>query len=205
MGTNQLTDEESGVGDSGRAAVITKDAYPDRIGESVLIQSKSLKTDDPEYRAVVSDVTQRLEDTKGVTTITSPYGNGENEAPVSDDGHSTLVGFEIKGDTENARAMKIVDHTVLEVNAAQKAHTDFNVEQFGSGSSEEAFKEIFESDLKKATFGSLPITLILLVLAFGTLVAAGIPLLLAITGVMARWASSRRSATCRRSRSPSTT
>ena len=53
-----------------------------------------------------------------------------------------------------------------------------------SGSSEEAFKEIFNSDLQKATFGSLPITLILLVLAFGTLVAAGIPLLLAITGVM---------------------
>ena len=44
--------------------------------------------------------------------------------------------------------------------------------------------EIFESDLKKATFGSLPITLILLVIAFGTLVAAGIPLLLAITGVL---------------------
>ena len=44
--------------------------------------------------------------------------------------------------------------------------------------------EIFKSDLQKATIGSLPITLILLVLAFGTLVAAGIPLLLAITGVM---------------------
>ena len=63
LGTEILTQEESGVGDSGRAAVITKDAYPDRIGEMVLIQSKSLKTGDPEYRAVVADVTQRLEDT----------------------------------------------------------------------------------------------------------------------------------------------
>ena len=44
--------------------------------------------------------------------------------------------------------------------------------------------DIFTSDLQKATTASLPITLILLVLAFGTLVAAGIPLLLAITGVM---------------------
>ena len=184
MGTDILTQEESGVGDSGRAAQITKDAYPDEIGEMVLIQSKSLKTDDPEFRAVVADVTQRLEDTKGVTETTGPYGKGEQRTAISDDGHSTLVNFEIKGDTENARAMKIVDHTVLEVKAAQKAHSDFNVEQFGSGSSEEAFQDIFKSDLQKATFGSLPITLILLVLAFGTLVAAGIPLLLAITGVM---------------------
>ena len=44
--------------------------------------------------------------------------------------------------------------------------------------------KIFSEDLQKATSTSLPITLILLVLAFGTLVAAGIPLLLAITGVL---------------------
>ena len=35
---------------------ITTEAYPDKLGESVLIQSKSLKTDAPEYRAVVADV-----------------------------------------------------------------------------------------------------------------------------------------------------
>ena len=184
LGTETLTAEDSGVGDSGRAAQITKDAYPERIGEMVLIQSKTLKTDDPQYRAVVADVTQRLEDTKGVTEIKGPYGKGEQRTAISDDGHSTLVNFEIKGAIEDVAAGKIVDSTVLEVKAAQKAHPDFNVEQFGGGSSEEAFKEIFNSDLQKATFGSLPITLILLVLAFGTLVAAGIPLLLAITGVM---------------------
>ena len=44
--------------------------------------------------------------------------------------------------------------------------------------------EVFDKDLAKATFGSLPITLILLVIAFGTLVAAGVPLLLAITGIV---------------------
>ncbi len=184
LGTVNLTQEDSGVGDSGRAAQISKDAYPERIGEMVLIQSKSLKTDDPEYRAVVADVTQRLEDTKGVTEIMGPYGKGEQRTAISDDGHSTLVNFEIKGAIEDVAAAKVVDQTVLDVKAAQKAHPEFNVEQFGGGSSEEAFKEIFNSDLQKATFGSLPITLILLVIAFGTLVAAGIPLLLAITGVM---------------------
>ena len=184
LGTKTLTQEQSGVGESGQAAKIVKDSYPDRIDEAVLIQSKTLKTGDPQYRAVVSDVTKRLQETKGVHSITSPYAEGKRLAPVSDDGHSTMIGFEINGATEDAAPMKIVDATVADTKAAQRAHPDFNVEQFGSGSSEDAFMKIFSDDLQKATSTSLPITLILLVLAFGTLVAAGIPLLLAITGVL---------------------
>ena len=101
--------EQSGVGDSGQAAKIVKDSYPDRIDEAVLIQSKTLKTGDPQYRAVVSDVTKRLRETKGVRSITSPYAEGKQLAPVSDDGHSTMIGFEINGATEDAAPMKIVD------------------------------------------------------------------------------------------------
>ena len=71
------------------------------------------------------------------------------------------------------------------VNAAQKAHPDLRVEQSGSGSSENEFQAIFSSDLKKAGTTSLPITMLILLIAFGALVAAGIPLLLAITGVVA--------------------
>ncbi len=185
LGTKTLTQEQSGVGDSGRADRIVKDSYPDRIDEAVLIQSKTLKTDDPQYRAVVSDVTKRLQETKGVHSITSPYGEGKQLAPVSDDGHSTMIGFEINGATEDAAPMKIVDATVADTKAAQRAHPDFNVEQFGSGSSEDAFHEDLQrGSLRRPRPRSLPITLILLVLAFGTLVAAGIPLLLAITGVL---------------------
>ena len=115
LGTENLTQEESGVGDSGRAAQITKDAYPDRIGEMVLIQSKTLKTDASEYRAVVADVTQRLEDTKGVTEIKGPYGKGEQRTAISDDGHSTLVNFEIKGAIEDVAAGKIVDLSLIHI------------------------------------------------------------------------------------------
>jgi RND superfamily putative drug exporter len=59
------------------------------------------------------------------------------------------------------------------------------VEQFGEASSDKALSKAFEDDFKKAETTSLPITLIILVLAFGSLVAAGIPLLLAISAVMA--------------------
>jgi uncharacterized membrane protein YdfJ with MMPL/SSD domain len=183
VGTKQLTDEQSGVGDSGRAAQTISDAYPKWIGESVLIQSKTLEADDPAYRAVVADVTERLEQTSGVHNIHGPYDKVE-PAPTSDDRHSVMVSFEVDGDPKDAAAMKVVDSTLEQTAAAQRAHPDFNVEQFGAGSSEDAFMAIFEKDLKKATASSLPVTLILLIVAFGTLVAAGVPLLLAITGVV---------------------
>ena len=112
---------------------------------SVLIQSKKLKTDDPEFRAVVADVIQRLEDDEGVTEITEPLRQGRAGGAISDDGHSALVSFEIPGDADGRRGARHGRgrRRSLQTEAAQKAHPDFSVEQFGDGSSEEEFKEIF--------------------------------------------------------------
>ncbi len=82
--------------------------------------------------------------------------------------------------------MKTVDHTVLEVEgraegAPRLQRRAVRVRQLRGG----VHGDLQQATSQKATFGSLPITLILLVIAFGTLVAAGIPLLLAITGVVA--------------------
>src|SRR5918992_1122223 len=183
-GVKTLTNEEAAVGESGEAARVVADAYPENLGEAVLIQSKTLTAESPEYRAVVADVTRRVEATKGTTKVSSPYDQS-NPSAVSDDGHSTMVGFQVEGDLKDATAMETIDASLAQTKAAQRAPPSFNIEQFGSGSTEDAFEEIFFKDLQKATFGSLPITLILLVLTFGTLVAAGIPLLLALTGVLA--------------------
>ena len=62
---------------------------------------------------------------------------------------------------------------------------DVFVGQFGGASADKALSKSFEDDFKKAEFLSLPITLIILILAFGALVAAGVPLLLGLTAVMA--------------------
>ena len=59
------------------------------------------------------------------------------------------------------------------------------VGQFGDASANKALSQVFADDFKKAESLSLPITLIILVLAFGALVAAGVPLLLGLTAVMA--------------------
>ena len=73
---------------------------------------------------------------------------------------------------------------MLQTEAAQKANPGLIVEQFGDVSADEKFMEIFNEDLAKAGTLSLPVTMVILLIAFGTLVAAGIPLLLAITAVL---------------------
>ena len=69
------------MGDSGRASKITAEAYPDKIEESVLIQSKSLKSGAPEYRAVVADVEKRLDGTQGRIAGPWPVRQGPARQP----------------------------------------------------------------------------------------------------------------------------
>ena len=185
VGTRTLTDEEYGIGESGRADTVARDNFPEQEGESVLVQSRAngARPNDPAFKAVVADLTTRLERAKGVRNIESPYAKG-NEAQLSKDGRSVLVNFDLPGD--DADAEKLVDSPLAAV-AADRAgsHEGFRVEEFGGASAGKALSDAFEDDFKKAEVTSLPITLIILILAFGALLAAFVPLILAITAVAA--------------------
>ena len=71
------------------------------------------------------------------------------------------------------------------VAAAQAAHPGFFIGEMGDASAQKAVMDQYGKDLGKAGMLSLPITLIILLVTFGALVAAGIPLLLALTAVFA--------------------
>ena len=91
IGTRTLSDEDAGSGESQRADKVAAAAFPDKAGESVLVQSKDGKhPGDPEFKAVVAQLTQRLEGTKGVREVDSPYAPG-NEGQVSKDGCVVVV------------------------------------------------------------------------------------------------------------------
>ncbi len=97
-----------------------------------------------------------------------------------------LIDFEITGPEKDvAENVVASEETVTGLNGSDRA---FSVEQFGAGSSEGALEEAFASDLSKAGMISLPLTLLILVIALGALVAAGVPLILALTGVLATMA-----------------
>src|SRR5207302_4092245 len=93
------------------------------------------------------------------------------------------VEFEIRGD-KNTAADRLAP--VLEsVDQTQRTHPRLFIGEFGDASAAKAVDTAFANDLKSAGVFSIPLTLIILVVAFGALVAAGIPLLLALTAVFA--------------------
>jgi len=182
LGTKTLSDKDLGVGDSGQAVKVADKAIPDRAGEMVFVQSRTQKATDPSYRAAVRDIERRLGAQRDVVAIKSPYSSA-NAGQISKDGHSALVNFEIRGDGDQAQDK--VDAILATTAAAAKAHPTFHIEEFGSASAGKAVDKLFADDLHKAETISLPVTLIILLFAFGALVAAGLPLLLGLTAVMA--------------------
>ena len=183
VGTKTLDDvDDSGIGESGRADTAVSQNFPDKVSESVMVQNKNASVRDPEFKAVVADAQAALKDDRGVRNISSPYGKG-NEGQLSKDGHSALITFELPD--KDGQAEDLVEAPLATVAKLDKQHSGYTIEQFGDASADRALSKAFSDDFKRAEITSLPITLIILILAFGALLAAFVPLLLAITAVAA--------------------
>ena len=180
VGQKDISDIDQFSGESRNAEQALEDAGLRPVEEVVFVQSDELTVKDPEFQAAIEDVTGRLSRVRYVENVESPLtGDGE----VSADGHAALVNFVIAGDSTEAKDR--VDPTIAAVAAVQADHRDLAIEQFGGASADKAINEVITGDLGKAGMLSLPITLIILIITFGTLVAAGLPLLIGLTSVMA--------------------
>ncbi len=182
VGTKDANLNTAGPGQSGRMDRILDAGFKQPAGESVLIQSRSLGTSDPAFRAAVADVVGRISASAVVQNVQSPFASAR-PGRISQDGRAALVEFEIRGDKD--KAVDKVAPVLESVAAAQRAHPAFFIGEFGDASAVKAVETAYGDDLSKAGSLSLPITLLILVLAFGALVAAGIPLILALTAVFA--------------------
>jgi RND superfamily putative drug exporter len=175
IGTKFIDPNAPGPGESGRMEKILDEGFKQPAAETVFIQHGSLRTTDPAFKAAIEDVTAGISGMNDVQNV--------KPGEISKDGHGALVDFEIRGDADDA-ADKI-DPILAKVDEAQKAHPEFFIGEFGYASAAHAVQTAASDDLAKAGMLSLPITLAILVIAFGALVAAGIPLLLAFTAVLA--------------------
>ncbi len=185
VGTNVVVQKDISAvdqfsGEAHDAEQALEDAGMRPTEEVVFVQSDELTVEDPEFQAAVEDVTGRLSQVRYVENVESPL---TGDAEVSADGHAALVQFEIAGDSTETRDRVVP--TLDAVAAVQADHPDLAVEQFGGASANKAINAVINDDLKKAGMLSLPITLIILIITFGTLVAAGLPLLIGLTSVMA--------------------
>jgi uncharacterized membrane protein YdfJ with MMPL/SSD domain len=184
VGANQLTDSQMASGETAKAERILADAgFKTPATESVLIQSRdgSLKVDDPRFLLAIVTVTDELLNQRNVTNIQDPIGHPASQ--VSRDRRSALVQFDVKGNQDDAKhkiapIMRAVAH-------AQNANPEFRIEEFGYASAGHVVDSVFKQDFRHAETLSLPITLAILLLAFGALVAASVPVVLAFSAVVA--------------------
>jgi len=181
VGQRYLTVSEMGNGGSGRALrAYDKANFPEASQEQVLVQGRGgLVAADPAFKAAAQDVVARLRITPHVRDLVAPGAPGT----ISRDGRSALVTFRVNGDEQAARDN--VKPAIAATAAAQRSHPSVRMEQFGEASANNAIWEAMTSDFRRAETTSLPVTLVVLLVAFGAVVAAGIPLLLGVTAVFA--------------------
>ncbi|MER6684734.1 MMPL family transporter [Streptomyces olivaceoviridis] len=169
-------------GETHTAATIIEDAgIKEPAGETVLIQSAdgAVQATSPQFRAAVADVVEAVEGTGQVTGMTSPY----DTHTVSRDGRSALVRFDVRGDAETAADR--IEPVLKAVAGVQKDHDALRIEEIGGASMQKQYKDAFGDDFQQAEYSAVPVALGILLIAFGALVAALLPVALAITAIMA--------------------
>ncbi|MCN9244276.1 MMPL family transporter [Streptomyces sp. RY43-2] len=169
-------------GETRTAARIIEDAgIKQPASETVLIQAEDGHTTatDERFRAAVTAVVRTVEGTGRVTGVTSPY----DTKTISKDGRSALVQFEMRGDPDTAGDR--VEPVLKAVAQVEKEHAGLRIEEIGGASMQKTFSDAFGDDFKKAEYSAVPVALGILLIAFGALVAALLPVALALTAIIA--------------------
>ncbi len=165
-GTNSL--QSGAVGESARGnALMDQHQMGSPPREYGYLHSDTLRASDPAFRAAVRDVAARMR--SALDRV---------EVSVSADRHSALV----VGVVSRSVSIDALRASVL---AAGRAHPQVTIEESGDVTASAARDHAVNGDLRRAELLSVPVTLLVLLFAFGALVAALVPVLLALTAVLA--------------------
>ncbi len=138
----------------------------------LVFSSMTLSVGDPAFKDAVTAALAPIQGDSRISSIITPY-NAPNarvaQAFTSTNGHQALVSVDLKSTGMQARK----DYDALRA----QVHSDrLTVMGTGFVAINEAFNKTLEADLQRAEFVTLPLTLLLLVIIFASLVAAGLPL-----------------------------
>jgi putative drug exporter of the RND superfamily len=183
IGQKKLSVTDSANGDSAAAQRLLEEGdFEQPAQEQVLIQARddgSVRT--AAGRKAARDVVAAIGTTGRVDSVRSPFAAG-NGGQITRDGRSALVLFSMKGDPDTAKER--VEPVVDAVSRVAGANPTLRVEQFGEASAGKALEDTLGKDFKRAEASSIPLTLVILWIAFAAFVAALLPLVLALTAIM---------------------
>ena len=158
----------------------------DRTTETVVVHSDRLTVDDPAFQQVVQQTTAALRGLSGIVgSAVNVYqaraaGSAEAAALVSADRHTTLIPVTLSGEFDQLKPR--AGEYLGVVNAQGTA--DVEVLTVGTLSAYQVSNQAAERDLRRAEVVTLIPSLVILVVVFGALVAAGIPLVLSGVSIL---------------------
>ena len=174
VGTDKATGADMAIGESGRATgIVDEGNFAEHAKENVLITARSGDLDRVAAQAAATDAAARLGKLDEVAEVGDPV--------PARDGTALLVPVTMAGDADDARERlgPLLDETA----AVQRDHPEVRVEEVGGPSIGKGINDQVANDLAKAEFISLPVTLMIMLIAFGAIIAAGVPVLLAMSAV----------------------
>ncbi len=157
----------------------------------LLFNHPTLKTSDPAYRAAVEDAARQLKavtykeggEVRPVFTVVMDFYSTQNPALVSADGTTARIVAPIVGSIEQAdvkyKEIKPVARKI------KQQYPEFTIYQHSWSGAQEEFEEVISHDLDGSIAITMPLTFLILLVAFGAVVAAIVPLVLAISTLMA--------------------
>ncbi|MCW2924018.1 MAG: hypothetical protein JWM98_1422 [Thermoleophilia bacterium] len=161
----------------------------ERSHEVVVVSSKRHRVGSPAFDAFLADLVRQGSDI-GVTIATPDAGAGADERagagagaaapPTSRDGHAVLIPLDVTAEDEDDAVDRLVD-------AVDDADhdPDFAVAVTGARTVDHDFQELSARDLQQGElYVGLPVALVVLLLVFGTVVGAGLPLLIAVVSIV---------------------
>jgi RND superfamily putative drug exporter len=185
VGTKYLDTSDQNVGEAARADKIVAAGFPEKLDEQsevVLITSTRFTADDQVFRNAINEVVTTLGAFPKAQQLQNPL-LPQHADQISPDRHAAMVTFVPKGDYEEAGTYIRTIEAAVDKTAAN--YPGFYIDEIGDVSTGKTLDEAFAKMLGKVSLIALPLTLLILLFVFGSAVAALVPLLLALSAVMA--------------------
>ncbi|MGW6173721.1 MMPL family transporter [Arthrobacter sp. NPDC055138] len=175
LSPRQATQAELMVGDVRAAYELADEAgYEVRASESVVIRAADGgELDVAQAAEAAADLVRKMEALLEVEQAAGPV--------PAENGEAALVMVQLSGDP--GTATERVEPLLEVTDQVQAAYAELALEQVGDATITLEINEWLNKDVEKATLLSVPVTLVILLLAFGAIVMAGIPMVLGLASV----------------------
>jgi RND superfamily putative drug exporter len=153
---------------------------PQPITETIVVRSETATVDDAAFQQKVDLLVTELQKSPELTRSIATFWSTGSPALVSADRHSTIVSVVMNGTLDEA-IERVPDYQAALASAQKDG--DYQIYSVGDATLSDEFSKISEEDLSKGETIGLPVAILILVVLFGALVAAGLPIIVGFVSI----------------------